>query len=196
MALWDIKIARGKKADLPQLSLAEMGYVTDEGEIYIGGVNGENINITNNTTTTKNESDITKIKSDKTFVYSTLMATTIATEGICKLNNMNTQKWFEINNEGQLKCLVSGAYKFHGTININNAPVGRYELSCRKNVVASDYGLVNNSSIGRMSPQVTSIFRLVEDDLVDLYLNQTSGSSVTIVSDTRFSKLYIERIGD
>ena len=48
MALWDIKLARGKKANLPQLSLGEPAYVTDEGELYIGGVNGENINITNN----------------------------------------------------------------------------------------------------------------------------------------------------
>lgn len=62
MALWDIKIARGKKADIPQLSLGELGYVTDEEEIYIGGVNGENINITNNAQLKSNTQEIENIK--------------------------------------------------------------------------------------------------------------------------------------
>lgn len=48
MGLWKIKLPRGNKANLPSLSLGEPAYVTDEGELYIGGVNGENINITNN----------------------------------------------------------------------------------------------------------------------------------------------------
>lgn len=196
MALWNIKLARGKKANLPQLSLGEPAYVTDEGELYIGGVNGDNINITNNTTTKKNESDITEIKSDKSFIFCNLLATTIATDGICKINNMSIQKWFEVNSEGQLKCLVGGAYKFHASIDIDKAPIGRYEVCCRKNTTVSDYGIVNNSSVGRVTTQVTSIIRISQDDLIDVFLNQTSGTSVTVVSDSRFSKVYIERIGN
>lgn len=61
MALWDIKLARGKKANLPQLSLGEPAYVTDEGELYIGGVNGENINITNNAKLNALEQNANKI---------------------------------------------------------------------------------------------------------------------------------------
>lgn len=61
MALWKIKIPRGKKANLPQLSLAEIGYVTDEGELYIGGVDGENINITNNAKLNALEQNANKI---------------------------------------------------------------------------------------------------------------------------------------
>lgn len=150
----------------------------------------------NTTSLNENENDITDIKSDKSFIFCNLLATTIATDGICKINNMSIQKWFEVNSEGQLKCLVGGAYKFHASIDIDKAPIGRYEVSCRKNTTASDYGIVNNSSVGRVTTQVTSIIRMSQDDLIDVFLNQTSGTSVTVVSDSRFSKVYIERIGN
>lgn len=71
MSLWKIKLPRGNKVNLPSLSLGEPAYITDEGELYIGGLNGENINITNNTqlnANTKNiatnTSDINKLKTD------------------------------------------------------------------------------------------------------------------------------------
>lgn len=77
MALWNIKLARGKKANLPQLSLGEPAYVTDEGELYIGGVNGENINITNNGTIKATSEGLTSFKKqtvsdgDKNYYVST-----------------------------------------------------------------------------------------------------------------------------
>lgn len=60
MALWKIKIPRGDKTNLPTLSLAELAYVKDEGELYIGGPNG-NINITNNTQLNEIAQNVNKI---------------------------------------------------------------------------------------------------------------------------------------
>lgn len=113
MALWNIKLARGKKANLPQLSLGEPAYVTDEGELYIGGTNGENINITNNAEL--------KEKANKTNAEFT---------GYIKLNN-NDVADIEIKN----MTLLNGWTLFDGSLElIRVGKVGFINLSLKSGV--------------------------------------------------------------
>ena len=155
--------------------------------------------ITDNATQLKeNVNNITSIKSDKTFMFCNLSATTIATEGVCKISSIsiNYANWFELTSDGKLKCLVSGKYRFYCKAYINTAPVGRYELQLRRNETAVEIEMVNVTTTGNTTNRVFMLINAQQDQIIDVYLNQTSGSSVTISPDARFSKIYIERIGD
>lgn len=146
----------------------------------------------------ENVNNITSIKSDKTFMFCNLSATTIATEGVCKISSIsiNYANWFELTSDGKLKCLVSGKYRFYCKAYINNAPVGRYELQLRRNETAVEIEMVNVTTTGNTTNRVFMLINAQQDQIIGVYLNQTSGSSVTISPDARFSKIYIERIGD
>lgn len=156
--------------------------------------------IADNNTTQLNENvnNITSIKSDKTFMFCNLSATTIATKGVCKISSIsiNSANWFELTSDGKLKCLVSGKYRFYCKAYINNAPVGRYELQLRRNETAVEIEMVNVTTTGSTTNRVFMLINAQQDQIIDVYLYQTSGSSVTISPDARFSKIYIERIGD
>lgn len=119
MSLWKIKLPRGKKENLPSLSLGEPAYITDEGELYIGGINGENINITNNATLKDNTQELIVLKNKETdkinyaqFGLSSAIAidssTTTNTVILNTINKANIDL-FELNN-GVITIKKEGIY--------------------------------------------------------------------------------------
>ncbi|MBS5934915.1 MAG: phage tail protein [Clostridiales bacterium] len=172
--------------------VGDVAALENEGSNLVDGINK------NTTSLNENVNNITSIKSDKTFMFCNLSATTIATEGVCKISSIsiNNANWFELTSDGKLKCLVSGKYRFYCKAYISNAPVGGYELQLRRNETDVEIEMVNVTTTGNTTNRVFMLINAQQDQIIDVYLHQTSGSSVTISPDARFSKIYIERIGD
>lgn len=144
MALWDIKIARGKKADIPQLSLGELGYVTDEEEIYIGGVNGENINITNNAQLNENAQEIENIKKIVSTTFSVSEGYT-ATLNVIKQDHLGRSIV-----DGIIKKTDGTTFATSDAIQIGALPSGFTPSTVLNQPIRSFRGNVNESSDSTM----------------------------------------------